>query len=171
MNLLGFVLPGWVKYAALFFAAISIYFAGRLDGERIEGAKHLEYVAQQSQKALKIHKAQEKVVVKTEIVYRDRIKKIYVKGDVIEKEVPVYVTKTDNERCTVNAGFVRSYNAGWTGEPAGPPAESDREPSGISLAEVAETDAYNAKVALAWKEQALGLRKLYEDLKAARESQ
>ena len=161
------ILPPWAKYGAIAAVALALYVLGRVDGARIEGSGHLDYVAKQSTQALAINKAQQKVVVKTEIEYRDRIKTIYVKGDVIEKEVPVYVTQTDNDRCTINAGFVRSYDAAWTGELAGSPAESDREPAGISLAEVGETDVFNAKVCRAWREKALGLQVGYERLRVA----
>lgn len=162
-----FILPSWAKYFALAIMALALYALGRFDGERIKGTEHLEYVAKQATEALRIAKAQEKVVVQTEVKYRDRIQKIYIKGDVIEKEVPVYVTQADNDRCTVNAGFVRSHDAAWTGEPAGPAADSDREPVGISLAEVAETEAFNAKTCLAWRELAIGLREFYQKLQQA----
>ena len=164
------VIPSWARWLALVLASLFFYAFGRLDGARIEGAKHLAYVAKQAEQSVKIVQAQQKVVTETEIKYRDRIQKIYVKGDVIEKEVPVYVTQADNDRCAVNVGFVRSYNAGWTGEPTGPAAESDREPSGVTLTGVAEIDAFNATACRAWRELALGLREHYEKLKAATES-
>ena len=106
-------------------------------------------------------------MTQTEIEYRDRIQKIYIQGKTIEKEVPVYVTQADNSRCTVNAGFLRSYNAAWANEPAGPAAESDRGPAGVSLAEVGETDAFNATVCLAWREKAIGLEAFYGRLQTA----
>jgi len=159
--------PSWVRWAVLAAAGLALYVFGRVDGERIAGNEHLAYVAKQAAQAVRIIQAQQKVVVQTEIKYRDRIQKIYVKGDIIEKEVPVYVTQADNARCTINAGFVRSYNAGWTGEPAGSAAESDREPAGISLADVGDTDAFNAKVCKVWREQALGWREYFEKMKEA----
>ncbi|BBE08561.1 Uncharacterized protein MCB1EB_0400 [Mycoavidus cysteinexigens] len=42
--------------------------------------------------------------------------------------------------------------------------EFDREPTSISLAEVAEADAFNASVCWQWREQALGLREFYQQL-------
>lgn len=161
------LLPRWMTYAALAALGLALYVLGRIDGARIEGAAHLDYVARQAGQALRIVKAQEKVVVQTEIRYRDRIKTIYVKGDVIEKEVPVYVTQADNDRCTVNAGFVRSHDAAWSGEPAGPAADPDREPAAISLADVGEVNAFNAKACRAWREQALGLREFYKRMQQA----
>lgn len=168
MNALGFVLPGWAKWAALAVLALALYAFGRIDGTRIEGAAHSDYVANQALQAVKVIKAQQVIVTETEIEYRDRIKTIYVKGDVIEKKVPVYVTQTDNDRCNINVGFVRVQNAAWTGSTPGSPADSDREPAGIPLAEVAETDAFNATACRAWREQAIGLRAFYERLKTIR---
>lgn len=161
------IIPPWVKYAAIALAALALYAFGRFDGTRIEGAKHQEYIAAQATKALRITKAQQKVVIQTEIEYRDRIKTIYVKGDVIEKKVPVYVTQADNDRCIIPSGFVRLYDAAWAGDPPGPATDSDRGPAGIPLSIVAETDAYNATSCRAWREQALGWREFYGTLKAA----
>lgn len=42
------LLPAWVKWVALTALALALYAFGRLDGARIEGAKHAEYVAEQS---------------------------------------------------------------------------------------------------------------------------
>jgi len=89
-------------------------------------------------------RANREVAAKTEILYRDRIEKIYVKGDEIAKQIPIYITEIDSSRFTVNAGFVRLYDAAWSREPLGPAAESDREPAGISLAQVTAVEAGNA---------------------------
>lgn len=159
------VIPAWARWLALAAVSVFVFVFGQMRGERLAGERHIDYVSKQAAQTVKIAKAQERVVVQTEIQYRDRIQKIYVKGDVIEKEVPVYVTQADNDHCVVNAGFVRSYDAAWAGEPAGPATESDREPAGISLADVAETGAFNATACRAWREQALGWREFYEKLK------
>lgn len=52
-------------------------------------------------------------MIQTEIKYRDSIQKIYIKGEVIEKQVPVYIAEADDALYGVNVGFVRSYNAAW----------------------------------------------------------
>ncbi|WP_139260610.1 hypothetical protein [Duganella sacchari] len=79
----------------------------------------------------------------------------------------MYVTASDDAAYGVNVGFVRAYNAAWAGGDPGPAAESDREPAGIPLSEVAETDAFNATVCRAWREQAFGWREYYDKLTAA----
>jgi hypothetical protein len=161
------IIPPWARWLALLIAGAFIFMFGDMHGRRIEGEKHIAYVTAQAAQTVKIAKAQVQVVTRAEIEYRDRIQKVYLKGEVIEKEVPVYVTKTDDSHCIVNAGFVRSYDAAWSGEPAGPAEESDRGPSGIPLSVIAETDAFNAKACRAWREQALGWREFYGRLKAA----
>ncbi|KAG0272895.1 hypothetical protein BGZ97_010857, partial [Linnemannia gamsii] len=110
--------------------------------------------------------AQYKIATRVEIKNRDRIKIVKEKGDTIIKEVPVYVTQTDTDRFGVNVGFVRHYNAAFAGKSAGPAAKSDREPTNISLAEIAAINAFNASVCLQWREQALGLRALYRQLQS-----
>ena len=69
-----------------------------------------------------------------------------------------------NDRFAVNAGFVRLCGAAWSGDDPGPAADSDREPAGVSLAEVAAVDADNATGYRAWRELAPGLRASYADL-------
>jgi len=167
MNLLSAVLPWWARWAGLALVAVVVFVFGQMRGERIAGERHNEYVAKQAAQTVRVAQAQTKVVMQTEVKYRDRIQKVYVAGNVIEKEVPVYVTQADNTGCTVNAGFVRSYNAAWAGEPAGAAAESDRGPAVIPFSDVAEADAFNAKACRAWREQALGWREFYQKLKAA----
>ncbi|GAM51539.1 hypothetical protein EBME_0002 [bacterium endosymbiont of Mortierella elongata FMR23-6] len=111
--------------------------------------------------------AQAKVVIQTEIQYRERIKLVKEKGETMIKEVPIYVTQADTNRFGVNVGFVRHYNAAFANEPAGLAAEFDRKPAGISLAEIAETNAFNANICHQWREQALGLKAFYRQLRNA----
>src|SRR4051812_35872224 len=117
MNWLTTVMPGWARWLALALAVMLIYTLGCMRGERIAGERHNEYVTKQATQTVKIARAQTKVVVETEIKWRDRIQTIYVQGDVIEREVRNYVTAADNAGCTINSGFVRNHAAAWTGEP------------------------------------------------------
>jgi hypothetical protein len=154
----------WAIYAA---AAVALLALGEIDGQRRAGQAHIDYVNEQAQRTITIAKAQTKVVIQTEIKYRDRIKTVYLKGEAIEKHVPLYVTPSDDSAFGVNAGFVRAYNAAWSGDDPGPAAESDREPAGISLSEIAEADVHNATSCRAWREQALGWREYYKQIRSA----
>ena len=163
-RLAAIVVPWWARALALTFACASVFLLGQLHGERIAGEKHSDYVSKQAAQTVKIVKAQAKVVIETQIKYVDRIKTIYTKGETIEKQVPIYITSADNAACTINAGFVRAYDAAWQNQPAGPATDADREPAAISLTDVAETDAHNATSCHAWREQALGWREFYKRL-------
>jgi len=112
--------------------------------------------------------AQTQVVTQVEIRYRDRLKIVKEKGDTIIKEAPVYVTSEDSARFGVNIGFVRSYNAAFSGIAPRPPAESDRRPAGLPLTEIAQTNAFNASVCRQWREQALEWRQFYRLLQKTR---
>ncbi|MBC3927765.1 hypothetical protein [Undibacterium sp. CY21W] len=161
------IVPWYVRALVTVAAGTVIYLLGMMHGERSAGQAHIDYISAQAAKSVKVSQAQMKVVIETQVKYVDRIKTIYKQGETIEKQVPIYITDADNAGCTINTGFVRSYNAAWTNQPAGSVAESDREPAGIPLAEVAETTAFNATACIAWREQALMLRELYTKLQAA----
>lgn len=166
MKLLGAVLPCWVRWLVLSVAGAFVFMLGCMRGERIAGQRHIDYITAQARQSIQIAKAQEKVVTKTEIRYRDRIHTIVAQSDALIKEVPIHVSPIDNDRCSINAGFVRVHDAAWGGEPTRSAAESDHEPAGVSLAEVAETGVFNASACRAWREQALGFREFYKQLNA-----
>ena len=128
--------------------------------------KLIAYQGAQAVETLKLREARVKVVTKVEVKYKTRIKTVKVKGDTIIKEVPIYVTKTDDAGCIIPTGFVRHYNSAWSDALAGPPIESDRGPSGVPLSGVAEVNAHNATSCLTYKEQRDGLIELYKGLQA-----
>lgn len=127
-------------------------------------AKLAAYQKQLAVAQARLVQAQAKVVTRTEVRYRDRIKVVQEKGKSIAQAVPIYITQQDNARFGVNLGFVRLYNAAFTGIPASAPTESDREPAGLPLTTLAKTTAFNANVCWQWREQALGWRAFYRGL-------
>ncbi|AMP15473.1 hypothetical protein CPter291_3236 [Collimonas pratensis] len=159
------VLPWWVRWLVLASAAAVFGTICYDKGKQVKGEEHLAYVAEQAQRSVRIEKAQQVVVTQTQIKYVDRIKTVYAQGETIEMQIPIYITSTDTARFAVNAGFVRLYDAAWSGDAPGPAADSDREPAGISLAQVAEVDVFNATACRAWKELALGQRQFYDELR------
>lgn len=140
------------------------FLSGWVKGNQHGTQKLTDYKAAQSLETIKVIQGRENVVTKIETIYKDKIKQIYIQGETITKEIPVYVTKIDDAGCVIPIGFVREYNASWTGETAGPPAESDRRSSGLSLSYVAEIDSGNATSCRVYKEQRDGLIKFYQDL-------
>lgn len=138
-------------------------------GAAKEQRKHLEFIAKQAVTSAKLFEKRTEVLREVEIRYRDRDRVIVKQGATIEKEVPIYVTKTDDARCDVNAGFVRSFNAAVANDPnTATPSERDREPSGVPLSAVAETSAFNITLGHRWKQKALTCIESYEAVRAAK---
>lgn len=150
----GVVVPTWAKWAALAALLAAVYAQGRLDEAR-RGADA------QVTNTVQVVQRQAKVVTVTETKYRDRIKTVYVKGETLEKSIPTFILAADNARFAVNAGFVRVLDASWSGTAAGPARDSDREPAGVPLDQVASAQGHNATSCRAWREKALGWREFY----------
>lgn len=159
------LLAKWGVIAAL-VSAFAGYFWFK--GDEHGTQKLIDYQGKQATEAVRIGTARVLIVHEIEIKYVDRIQKIYVQGATIEKEVKVYVTAKDDAGCVVPVGFVREYNAAWSGAPAGSAAESDRGPSGVPLSTVAQADAGNAKACLIYKEQRDGVIEFYRKQQAVR---
>lgn len=155
------VLPWWAKWAALVVLLLAVYGLGRLHEARHGAASMEAYVSQQAAQTVRIAARQAKVVTVIETRWRDRIQKIYVEGKQIEVDIPKYIQPADDLRFAVNAGFVRVLDAVWSGDAAGPAADSDREPAGIPLDEVAAVQVDNATSCRVWREKTLGWRAFY----------
>ena len=166
-NLASLMLPWWARALAITFIFVSVFLLGQLHGERVAGEHHLDYVSKQAAASIRVVQAQAKVMIETQIKYVDRIQKIYIKGEEIEKQVPIYITASDNAGCIINTGFVRLHDSAWSGDDTGSASDSDRESAELSLAQVAETNAYNATACIAWKTLAIGLREHYARLQHA----
>jgi len=155
------VVPTWAKYLIAFALVAAAYGLGRLHEARHGADAMIDYIGKQMAQTVRLNERQAKVVTVTETKYRDRIQKIYVQGATIETKVPTYIQSIDTDHFAVNAGFVRVLDAAWTGDAVGPASDSDREPAGIPLDEVAAAEAANATSCRAWREQALGWREFY----------
>jgi hypothetical protein len=74
-----------------------------------------------------------KVTIKIVTEYVDRIKYI----DRIQKvNIPIYITKEDDARCTINQGTVDLLNSGATNTPAPPVTDKTKEDSEKKLSEL-----------------------------------
>jgi len=78
---------------------------------------------------------------KIQIEYRDKIVEIKTVGETIIEQVPVYITKEDDAKCTINTGFVELHNAAAEGRMPNPggPTVSNGGPSGVPLSAVGRT--------------------------------
>lgn len=162
------VLPAWARLGFITMALLMVFGLGVRHGEKREGQKHLDYISEQATASIKLMQRQQVVVTKIETKYRDRIKTIYLNGEEIEKSVKDFISPVADARCIVNNGFVRIHDSSWTNTPPGAAISADGEPGGVSLAEVGEVTAHNAKVCHGWREQALGWREFFRELKQVR---
>lgn len=168
MTALGLI-PSWAwRWIALGLVMVSAAGFGWVKGNEHGTQKLTAYIGEQAAETVRLRSAKEKIVTLTETKWRTKIEKVIVQATQNEKEAKDHVTTKDDAGCTVTDGFVRVYDAAWQGQLAGPPAESDRGPSGIPLSQVAETDAHNAGACLAYKAQRDGLIEMYRKLQAVK---
>lgn len=111
---------------------------------------------------------EEKITEKIVTEYKDRIKVVKEKGDTIYVKVPEYITPADNANCTINSGFVRLYDNAIANTVPGPATESDRDPSRVSLSEVAANATINYTTCNLYRERALAWEKWAKEQKEAR---
>lgn len=100
-------------------------------------------IANQAVRTVTVAKRQAAVTVRVVTKYVDRIQTIREQGAEIIREVPVYVTKEDDARCTVPGGFVRLHDAAATNTVPDPARISDAQAAGIALSAVGSTVAGN----------------------------
>ena len=148
-------------------SCVASYSLGRVQEARIGAAELAEYKASEIKQSAAIVQAEVQVVTKTEIVYRDRIQKIYVEGKKIELSIPAYVRPADDITFAVNAGFLRVLDSAWSGAAAGPTEDSDREPAGVPLSEIAGVEVDNATSCRAWRSQVTGWKQFYAEQQLA----
>lgn len=138
-----------------------MYGTGRVHEARRGVAALSDYIGKQARQTAVIVKKQIEVQTSAQTKYVDRIQKVYVQGATIETNIPTYIQAFDNDRFGGNVGFVRIVDAAWSGDPVGPAADTDREPAGIPLDEVASVQTGNATSCRSWQEKVIGWREYY----------
>ncbi|EKT4441569.1 TPA: hypothetical protein ACKP7M_002889 [Stenotrophomonas maltophilia] len=122
--------------------------------------------AEKKDLASKLELAQGTTRVVTE--YVDRVQIVRERGDIITKEVPVYVTPTADAACAVPVGFVHIHDAAAAGiAPTGTAGDPDAPAAGVALSAVAETTAANYGQYHAAGEQVTALQQLVTQLHTA----
>lgn len=165
--MLGMIIPVWGRWVMLAVLMAASAGFGYVKGDDHGTAKLTAYVGEQAKATVKLIQKRAEIVTKIQTVYVPKIQTIYKQGETIERTVTQYVTKTDDAGCVLPVGFVREFNAAWTGQPAEPAVESDRQPSGVPLSAAASADAHNATSCLAYKAQRDGWIEFYRGLQAA----
>lgn len=153
---------GLAALLAMVLALLGLSFFG---GYKVAAAKYLAEKAETAEILAGLTKAANEVTIKYETVFVDRVKKVYIRGREITKEVPIYVTVEDDRACELRNGFVRVFDASLRGEPAGPAADTDRAPSGIALSRATEAITSNNTELRACREKLRGWQDYYDDLR------
>lgn len=80
---------------------------------------------------------------------------VYIQGatQTVTKQVPIYVTKEDDSRCTINNGFVSVWNAANQMHPASAGSVGLAEPSDVKLSDVAAQHSQEAGICHATEAQ------------------
>lgn len=165
-GILGLAVPKWALYALVAVAVVVVLGIVEHRGYVRGKAELAEYALEQAEASLRVMKATTKVVTEVETKYVERIRVVREKGETITREVPVYVTKSDDAACELRAGGVRAHDASATGNAAGPASDADRAPSGVALSEALSVVASNYATCRALREQVLGWQEFYAKLQA-----
>ncbi len=130
-------------------------------------------ISNQAEWKLKVKIAEAKVLEKqvqaekvtTEVItkYVDRIKIVKEKGNVIIKEIPTYITKTDDAKCIVPNGFVVLHDSASRNEVPDTARIVDERASKIKISGVAETVGENYNTYHEVAEQLKSLQKWVRD--------
>lgn len=162
------LLLGWLARWGLWSLVVAAALgAAWLHGARHEADKFTAFRASLATQAVQLRALQRVVVRDVRTKYEVITNTIYTTGGSNAEQVPALVTAADNAECRVPVGFVRSFNAGWTGAAAGAASGADRESSGVSLADVAAASAENATSCLVYRTQRDGVIELYNKLRQA----
>ena len=118
--------------------------------------------------ALQVEVAKKETIsatITTDVItkYVDRIKIVKEKGNVIIKEVPTYITKTDDSKCVVPNGFVVLHDSASRNEVPDTTRIVDERASKIKISGIAETVGENYNTYHEVAEQLKSLQKWIRD--------
>lgn len=145
----------WLALALLVAAACAVAW--------FKGAGHVQDqwdldVARQERDAERLATRRAAATVQVVTRYVDRVRIVRDTTTATLAEVPRYVTPPDDDRCTVNAGFVRLHNAAAEGRLPDPAGPADAHPAGLALSAVAGTVIDNYGRCRENTEQLIGLQ-------------
>lgn len=121
LNLLG----NWQKYLIIGLVILAAAGMVWMHGYGKGSSRLFEYKAEQAVEAVRLSEKRQIVTEKEVIRWRTRDRVVEKQGEVIIKEVPVYVTAADDAACTVPHGFISLWNGANVGELPPPPARAN----------------------------------------------
>lgn len=141
-----FIANNWRPIALVVLVAIA-YMAGAakvkqdwVADNKVKAAVQAQLDAVQRAAMAQLQKQIADVNTKVVVEYKDRIIHVRDQATKLSKEVPIYVTPTDDSRCTVNDGFVRLWTEtnSQTGIPT-PPGSLNGTPTELGFDVPVET--------------------------------
>ena len=156
-------LPILYKSSIQIISIAILTFAIYMEGAISNQAKWQAKVA-----ALQVEIAKKETIsanITTEVItkYVDRVKIVKEKGNVIIKEIPTYITKTDDAKCVVPNGFVVLHDSASRNEVPDTARIVDERASKIKISGVAETVGENYNTYHEVAEQLKSLQKWVRD--------
>lgn len=145
-GLLRLALPWWAKYVALAALVAAIWVHGWTTGrEGVRGAWEAAQAAEQAAHLADVVRLA-KAASEIELVWQNTTTTVRERAKIITREVPVYVSKESDARCTVPRGFVRLWNADLQADTAAATTGGGHdEPAGLALSDVAAAGVVPAK--------------------------
>lgn len=103
----------------------------------------MEQVEKQKEEIARIEKESAKVTEKIVVEYKEKVKVVKEKGDVIVQKVPEYITKESDAQCVIPNSFVVLHDSAAKNEVPDASRGVDETASGAKLSDVARTVTLN----------------------------
>ena len=103
----------------------------------------LDEVKKQKEEIARIEKESQQVTEKIVVKYKEKVKVVKEKGDVIIQKVPEYITKESDTKCIVPNSFVVLHDSAAKNEVPSTSAGVDEGASAVKLSDVARTVTIN----------------------------
>ena len=103
----------------------------------------LDQVKKQKEEIARIEKESQQVTEKIVVEYKEKIKVVKEKGDVIIQKVPEYITKESDTKCVVPNSFVVLHDSAAKNEVPDSTKGVDEGTSAVKLSDVARTVTIN----------------------------
>lgn len=103
----------------------------------------LDQVKKQREEIARIEKESQKVTEKIVVEYKEKIKVVKEKGDVIIQKVPEYITKESDTKCVIPNSFVVLHDSAAKNEVPDSAKGVDEGASAVKLSDVARTVTIN----------------------------
>jgi hypothetical protein len=138
-------IPPLIPYSSLLrivgivLLVVGVYFRGGYGVEMEWRAKVEEIKLEIAKKEKESAEVSQKVVTK----YVETVKVVKEKGDVIIKEIPTFITKSDDDKCAVPNGFVSVHDAAAKNEIPETTRGTNEGTSEVKISGVAETVVEN----------------------------